>query len=429
MQLLDAVLADDVAAARKLLLTGLDVNMVCGPWAEPTLAAAWRSKGKFGKQTAPFFVCSHEDIHLRPRLVHVAIYFNRQKCIRQLVELAVDMSSRVWLSDVKDRNDILLPNDKRIKKPEACVIKSPYLPLECCDRAVYAIVEGMLARSETKWKMMSENIEKQLTELFDGAWLRDDPLAEAKSHEHEMTQPQQQSQKQSQKQSDESLQLQEAGQEQPAVVASSSDMVPAAAEEATPREDRADVDATEDLESSLQAQVLPGLEGFTLAMPVVPKANRSRKKHLRPEMSAKPNIPDWRTHPIVSKLEGPAVSVRGSVNHKDGRLLGHRSYWLESRGWHAQAVAESQAKLEEASLKFRAEQQALLNERNKIVSNAAVSLEDSLVPQHRSTYDLPEQPNAETFGLPGHGLRQPIADRKQRMRAILNKRFHVDIDD
>jgi hypothetical protein len=409
--LLEYILNDDPIASKRLFLTGLDVNMVCGMWAEDILSAAWRASGKFNKQFAPFFICNHENEALRPRLVHVAIYFNRKKCIKLLVELNVDIDNRVWMSDVKERGPKLFINEKRIKKPEACVIKTSYLAQECADKQVYAIVEGMLKRNETKWKALSLDIEKDITELFLGQWLKDEPVSP--SHEA----------------SGETTVGAVAGDK---IIAASEEQASVEADPAKTGSSRGALAETSARENREADNITDGLpESFTLQLPDIIKDKvkaKGKRSHLRPSMTPKPDIPDWRLHPIAHKLEGPAVIVKSSVNRRDVPLLGKRSFWLESRSWYVAEVAQREAEIEKKSVEFRRRQHDLLHERNKIVNNAAISEEDSLVPAHRSTYDLPLQPSGD-YALLGRGMREPIADRKHRMRAILNKRFHTDIDD
>jgi hypothetical protein len=403
--LLETVLADDAAATKRLFQTGMDVNMVMGPWAENILCAAWRAKGKFGKQNAPFFICSHDDESLRPRLLHLAIYFNRQKCIRTMVELNVDSSSRVWMSDVKERGSKLLVNEKRIKKPENCVIKTPYLPQECCDKQVFAIVEGMLQRSETKWKALSLDIEKVLSDLLLGQWFKEDtssdPLhilpavssATAGTTAETLT----------------SVSIHE-------------QMTAEHADDIGRRSNASVGDHGDELVNA----VFPS--AFALQLPKITNP-RPSKKHLRPTMSPKPDIPDWRQHPIVSKLEGQSIVVKGSVSRKEVRIMGQRTYWLESRSWHVAEIARKQQELELATIARRTQEAEELREKTRYVSNAPTSDEDSLVPAYRSQYDLPVQPEETGFALPGHGIKDSIAARKHKMRALLNKRFHIDIDD
>jgi hypothetical protein len=63
-----------------------------GPWAEHILLPAWRSKCQFGSLRTLFFSLDHNDEKLRPCLVHLAMFFNRPRVLRCLVEFNCSLS-------------------------------------------------------------------------------------------------------------------------------------------------------------------------------------------------------------------------------------------------------------------------------------------------------------------------------------------------
>lgn len=422
-QFLEAILANDPVHTRRLLQSGISVDIVMEEWAEKILSTTWRTKCKHGSHTAPYFIMNHPDKSLRPRAIHVAIYFNRQKALKPLIEMNVDMTSRVWMSDVRDIKGQIVIHEKKVKRPEACVIKTPYFPMECADKGVYNFTEGMIQSSETKWRALSAEIQEQINVLFLGRWFRDE-IMRPQSH---------------------------AGDDKEIAMVAATFAANDIASLAAAKLVLESTDLTDEMKTSMESgtkndegehlipemsemivngQQQQGGEELTSqsTAPLLLSTKQPRKQKQKSTIAPKPERPDWRVHSLVAKILGPPTIMKSSITRKDVKLLGKKSYWLESRKWAGEEVAAKEAILAKAALDARTAEQTLLAEKRKIVSLATPSVEDSLVPEHKSRYDLPIDPSVQQFALPGHAVIKPIAARRKEMRELLNQKLHVDID-
>ena len=421
-QFLEAILANDAIHTRRLLQSGISVDLVMEEWAERLLSTTWRTKGKYGSHSAPYFIMSHPDKSLRPRAIHVAIYYNRQKALKSLIEMNVDMTSRVWMSDVRDIKGQIVIHDKKVKRPEACVIKTPYFPMECSDKGVYNFTEGMIQSSETKWRTLSAEIQEQINVLFLGLWFRDEivrPQSRAGDGEENATTA-------AAFPADDIASLAAAklaleSESEPGV-----DVKPISVDANTEVARGTVIDGSHaGTESSAIEQ---GNESSIQPVSTLLSVKQPRKQKQKSTIAPKPNRPDWRTHSLVAKILGLPLIMKSTITRRDVKILGKKSYWLESKKWVSEEIAAQEAMLAKLTLDARTEEQQLLAEKRKIVSLATPSVEDSLVPEHRSRYDLPIDPSVQQYALPGHAVIKPIAARRKEMRELLNQKLHVDID-
>ena len=90
-----AVLSNDTQTVSDLLSRGFDADLRAGPWASGLFVDAW-TQGKC-RQHTPFFDCTHPDPQLRPRALHLALFFN----YRELLALLINARVRdYWLLSV-----------------------------------------------------------------------------------------------------------------------------------------------------------------------------------------------------------------------------------------------------------------------------------------------------------------------------------------
>ena len=119
LQFVQAVIDNDVPAVRRLMSSGAELDLKLGPWCSSLLYMNWKARctSTVGAKAlqAPYFLCDHSKEELRPTVVHLAILYDSQEVLSNLIFTGADMNhaliSNVWCADVLDFDDKLLSNE------------------------------------------------------------------------------------------------------------------------------------------------------------------------------------------------------------------------------------------------------------------------------------------------------------------------------
>jgi hypothetical protein len=139
-KLVEAIVNNDVEAARRYLQSGVYINERVGPWINDYFAEIWHSarggaeipevksyggfvstpshttRDKRIPGTIPFFNCNHEDVFLRPCYVHIALLFNAREILQILVSMGAELAVEVWYSYICIDVDNVVSTDMAIRR-------------------------------------------------------------------------------------------------------------------------------------------------------------------------------------------------------------------------------------------------------------------------------------------------------------------------
>lgn len=89
IQFCDAIMNNDTITMRRLAHDGIDVNMELGPWFAPTMLYVWKTRCRAEINgrivSTPCFMCKHEIPKHRPNPLALAVMFNAQGCLMDLL--------------------------------------------------------------------------------------------------------------------------------------------------------------------------------------------------------------------------------------------------------------------------------------------------------------------------------------------------------
>lgn len=138
-KLVEAIVHNNVDAARRFLQGGVYINERVGPWINDYFADIWHStrggadipavksyggfigtpthttRDKRIHGTIPFFNCNHENIDWRPTYLHIALLFNTREILQLLVMMGADLGAQVWFSYIKFDMDNVVYTDAEVR--------------------------------------------------------------------------------------------------------------------------------------------------------------------------------------------------------------------------------------------------------------------------------------------------------------------------
>lgn len=301
----EAVVRDDKDAVYSLCQSGIDINQRCTQAMQQTLSQHWRTRCKFGKFSTSFFIMGHPK---SPTALHLAILFNSQNAMKLLIDLGIDLTADVFLSDVKEVHGRLEIDEAKNSKRDTLIFQPSALVHELHFRSVHRLTEGFMQTNDAHWKIKCKQIQTALIELIKG-----DFHAEKVKKKNDYS---------------------DAGSVSAQPLSLDSSATPSGQED---KVSESTVEVGEFPPVTLTAE--RSMSNLT-AKPVKARKTEETCK-LAPRQLGRP---DWRTHLIVSKLIGEPISIRApgtattttttrpSTGKQMFSLLGKKSFWLESKG-------------------------------------------------------------------------------------------------
>lgn len=312
--MVDAIEKNDVNTLYNLISSGEDADLRIGSWGEAVLQRAWKSRcnrpGPGGRtNSTPYFQCSHHDESLRPNLVSIAIFFNATECLQSLIYAGVSVKGSVWFGEVRDDGNILVGNDSKPLKLEKSIFTISELVLAVFDSNVHRLTEGMFDKKILAWKSQCKDIFRQLRDIVNLNLSKrnyeEKKSAEEDDDEKEEAYPTESDYNMKDSGVDKEITVSKLGMNADTTVP-----IPVLSHEQTSKTDGAD--EAEEVQSKPMRKVLAAI--------------------LPPSSSQF----SWRDHPMVKKLIGEPVIVVATGSERDLKVLGKKSFWMESSRFEVQ---------------------------------------------------------------------------------------------
>jgi hypothetical protein len=145
LQFCEAIMDNDTLTMRRLAGDGVDINMVLGPWFAPTLFSYWHKRCNAIANTkrvkTPCFLCEHPTEKHRPTPLALAVMWNAQGCVADLLFMGANAFMQVWFGEVLEAGGRMVV-DEEAQEERAKQHVPAFLYLQQLPQAMYVKKEN-----------------------------------------------------------------------------------------------------------------------------------------------------------------------------------------------------------------------------------------------------------------------------------------------
>jgi len=176
MQFCDAIMNNDTITMRRLANDGVDVNMELGLWFEQTMLRVWKTRCRAEINgrivSTPCFMCGHKDPKHRPTSLALAVMFNAQGCLTDLLFMGAHPIMQVWFGEVMESGNRLVVNEEaekaRLDSHGLAFYYLQQLPQAMFDRNVHRLTGGYVEAKTQGWKEICKDALSDLDMIVKG---------------------------------------------------------------------------------------------------------------------------------------------------------------------------------------------------------------------------------------------------------------------